>query len=444
MTTFAETLDRTQKLLVDAGVAKSFDEAQSRRQLDVLVVAGVAHRCSTQAAILTCVATARRAFNGRVSVLLADPKSPAVGSGFQGKTLGDAAAQLGADTQPTDPNVVISVDGAEIPIVFQTVGTQLWITSDGWIAKVDSRPLPTTEYRSSNPLVGIVAGSTAISEAFQKLLLGHPVAGNRAVERTLWRPDVACSNPEAQGPQEFCLPNSAWLIGLGHLGQGYLWALALSPVGTLEVAVQDTDRVVAANISTGLLVGEADVDARKTRVVDRYLESMGANCSIIERRLSAADQWTTTDPSVVLFGVDSFDARRAISGLKAPLAIDAALGSRPHNFDAITIRVFPDIGPSHEVAEWNQPSTSELTIQSAYHDIGLDPCGIVTVAGKAAGASFVGAFAGAMVWAELARRSMGGPTYSRLDFQLRTGELVESSPQSSGAARWPHEIHTVS
>ena len=52
------------------------------------------------------------------------------------------------------------------------------------------------------------------------------------------------------------LPSSLWLIGLGHLGQAYLWALGLLPytqASSLRLVLQDIDIITPSTESTSIL-----------------------------------------------------------------------------------------------------------------------------------------------------------------------------------------------
>lgn len=58
---------------------------------------------------------------------------------------------------------------------------------------------------------------------------GTPVAGKRSVSLSLWEPapNVDWLEEDDREPEIAYLPNQLWLIGLGHLGQAYLWGLGL-------------------------------------------------------------------------------------------------------------------------------------------------------------------------------------------------------------------------
>lgn len=431
-------LDRTSKILVDGEHAASFADASAQRDLIVRVVVGEGCRTAAgQATALTAVATARRAFGGRVSVKLAEWAAPALGVGYRGMTIGEACETEGASFQSGHADIEIRVDGAvESSGPAQTV---IWASNDGWRSLIgNERQLA---HHPSNSLVGVATGALAVSEAFQMSLLGHAYAGRRLIERSLWCPDPRLEGSEEKGPQTFRLPADVWLVGLGHLGQGFAWSLLHLPVrepGAMRVTLQDDERCVPANVSTGLLLTEASGNQRKTRAVCCRLTAAGYEVALVERRMDSSMRRQAGDPAVALFGVDNYDARRDISLHEFPLAIDVALGGRPSDFDGMTMRVFPDVGRSSDVTAWRRrPSQFAEPSTARYRDLDLDACGVVRVAEKAVGASFVGAYAGSLAWSELARRSLGGPALERFDISMRSDHCATGRP-SRGAdfARW--------
>ena len=105
---------------------------------------------------------------------------------------------------------------------------------------------------------GVLAGALGVSEAFQFVRGDNAVAGRRDVGLSLWQPDKSIHwlDTGELGPALERLPASAWLIGLGHLGQALLWTLGLLPYASPEevsLVLQDFDELVEANDSTSLL-----------------------------------------------------------------------------------------------------------------------------------------------------------------------------------------------
>ena len=77
------------------------------------------------------------------------------------------------------------------------------------------------------------------------------------------------------------LPRELWALGLGHLGNAYLWSLATLPYadpGAVEISLNDFDRIESENADTSLLFDADDegttkrayvADGLKTRISDQ-------------------------------------------------------------------------------------------------------------------------------------------------------------------------------
>ena len=92
----------------------------------------------------------------------------------------------------------------------------------------------------------------------------------RPVGLSLWNPSSKADwSTAADGEPELrYLPARLWLIGLGHLGQAYLWGLGLlrypRPTG-LSLVLQDVDIITPSTESTSILTDAALVGQKKTR-----------------------------------------------------------------------------------------------------------------------------------------------------------------------------------
>src|SRR5262249_39147000 len=104
----------------------------------------------------------------------------------------------------------------------------LRVTFDGWIAQVGpATQVERLQEREYCPLVAILAAALATSEVFLSFADISIQAGRRRIAISLWRPgDVSAA---ALGEPIEVLPQSLWVLGLGHLGNAYLWALAGLP-----------------------------------------------------------------------------------------------------------------------------------------------------------------------------------------------------------------------
>ena len=427
-----DRLHRAVKMAMDSGEAASLAEAEHLfrgYRLAVSVGADVRHSPTLQAALLTVVNTARRCFLGGIEV--AGNLNVALLVPWSGcRTLGEAVVALQGkivtDISPATPQVVIGDERGHVGEDGFVVRT----TFDGWAGGVvpagDATRL--SERQECTP-AGVLAGALAVSEAFQHVR-GNVMAGRRAVGLSLWRPDVGAEwlTGRDTGPSLASLPSRLWLVGLGHLGQAYLWTLGFLPYATpdeVELVLQDFDTLVPANDSTSPLTMPTMLGEQKTRAMARWCEARGFRTAIHERRFAADFQVSGAEPQVALCGVDNALARAALEDVGFRRVIEAGLGRGPREYLAFQMHTFPAARTARQ--RWGivdfDPGVSSLVEQPAYQslaDDGLDACGLTTLAGRAVGAAFVGTAVSTFVIAETLRMALGAQRYQVIDGSLRT------------------------
>ena len=447
MTVDRDSLNRTAKLFADDGTAASLDEAEAILGSFVLqlhVGNDVAGSRSRQAAILTIINTAVRAFRGGVHIKLATDPVLEVGW-HHGLHLSEAIASYqGAIVVerlvPTHPTICVggqlangSVEG--LPV--------LRATFDGWTCGVvEGLDTPLAENDAFTP-AGVAAGAIAVGEVFE-FRRGNPYAGRRSHGISLWQPDIDWLSPNARGPiATGFAPSQWWIVGLGHLGQGYLWSIGMLNYQTpndVHIMMQDDDLITRSNYSTGLLLDGASIGHRKTRVLANVVDERGFETTITERRLRPGDGPTGSEPRLALIGVDNPQTRRELSATKGfAMIIDAGLGGGPQHYLDLQIHTFPSERNSHDVPGWHAAPTSRLDLleQPAYRehaDRAGDQCGTIDIAGRSVAAAFVGATAGALVVGEAFRAIISGaPRYSVIDASLRDLTTARAVPVTDAA-----------
>ena len=437
-------LHRHLKLALDTGEAASLEEARSlfdSYQLGIVVGDSVADSPTMQAAVLTAVNTGRRSFLGGVSVE-GTLDVPLLVPWGRCRTLGEAIVDLQGvitDCAPSVPRIVIG--GESIPQADSEFAVRA--TFDGWRGGVapiyqDVRLPERQEYVPA----GVLAGALGVSEAFQFVRGDKAAAGRRDVGLSLWQPDKAVNWLESGelGPPLERLPASAWIIGLGHLGQAFLWTLGLLPYASPEevsLVLQDFDELVEANDSTSLLTTRALLGEKKTRAMAAWCESRGFRTSIVERRFAGDFRVAGDEPRVALCGVDNALARADLEDVGFDRVIEAGLGAGTQEYLAFQTHTFP-AGRSAKHrwgAQGHRPDADTVADSPAYRALaesGLDDCGITTLAGRTVGASFVGAVTAAVVIAEFIRLGLGGPRYEVVDGSLRSFELRQAVMSADG------------
>lgn len=429
-------LHRLVKLALDTGEAATVAEAERVFAGYRLVVAtgpDVAASATLQAAVLTAVNTGRRCFLGGVQVV-GDPDI-AVRVPWRGcRTLGAAVADLQGTMVAVAPPAIPRIVIGDAPTGADPGAFAVRATFDGWCGGVvpveDGRRLGE---QHDCPPAGVLAGALAVSEAFQFVRGGNAHTGRRAVGLSLWRPDQGDGWLEGRdpGPALEWLPSRLWLIGLGHLGQAYLWTLGLLPYAApdeVQLVLQDFDRLVPANDSTSLLTTPALVGAMKTRAMARWCEERGFRAVVQERRF--ADNFTVAadEPQVAVCGVDNRPARAVLEDVGFRQVIEAGLGRGPREYLAFQVHTFPAPAQRSARARWGGGTEAsdaplDLIQQPAYQALladGLDQCGLTLLAGRTVGAPFVGAVTATLVVAELLRLAIGAHRYALIDGTLRS------------------------
>ena len=160
----------------------------------------------------------------------------------------------------------------------------------------------------------MLSAALAVNEAFLHAAGEMGAAGRRSVGMSLWQPSSvdwlsACDEPELR-----FLPSRLWLIGLGHLGQAYLWCLGLLPYpepSGLSLVLQDVDRITPSSESTSVLTDQASVGQMKTRAMASWAERRGFATSIYERFFDSSFRRQDQEPAVALCGIDNAIGHRA-------------------------------------------------------------------------------------------------------------------------------------
>lgn len=450
----AETLHRLVKQAIDSGEAASVEEAQTlfaKYKLRIEIAPQWAREPNHQAVLLTAIALARRVFLGGIDVageLDVPLLTPVRGEA----TLAAAAAALGARAVGADP-------ADAIPVVWigprdaRRAGFAVRTITAGWrggIVPLDSDI--DLGRGDAMPLTAMLAAGLAVNEAFLHVSGKMSAAGRRVVGISLWRPDTSGDwlQPQSDGPALRYLPSKLWLIGLGHLGQAYMWGLGLLPYDraeSLALVLQDVDAISPSSESTSILSHYSDVGVRKTRAMAAWAEARGFNASIVERLFTADFRRQAHEPSVALCGLDNALGRQALDQVGFDLVVEAGLGRGHQDFRRIRLHTLPGrrgaaelwpIRPADESAQ-TQPAYSRLCDDGV-----LDRCGMTLLAGKAVGAPFVGAVAASLALSEILRLLHGSGVHQVIDIDLLALEQRVTSPNPRDYSTFNPGFVTVS
>lgn len=394
----AETLNRTMKLAMDEGRVQSYQEAIAlfaSFRLRLQVAPGFTCSPGAEAAVLTLLRAGPKTFLGGIE-LVGPLDEMCTLAWFAGKTLGEVAVScgvlLGANADVHVPTICVGAGEA---------------TADGfWLGlrvNNDSFALTPCASFTSEPVASVEAGvagaGAALNQAFQHIYRRAPQAGLRETHFKL------------PGNNWSAAARSQWLIGLGHLGQAYLWTAMLRPAGQRPEVVRltDDDKVSAASLSTCLLVDVVDVGRQKTDAVAERLEALGVTVQRDLVRLALDAGPVESAHPLCVVAVDNLTLRRALDRLHSLCVLEAGIGDGVDGFTRVQAHAFPsqrlarDIWAGGDLKASREVDISKPAYRSLLQESG-DECGTTLVAGRSVATPFVGAFAGAV----LARLSAAG------------------------------------
>jgi len=436
-----DTLDRLAKAIM---VKHSIGYADalvmlSRFRLNLVCDDTIEISPSLQAALLTAVNTGKRAFHGGVTVSM-PANTPCVVNWPGGLNLNEVARALGANfsTLHHDEFTHTLYLGGRAN---ERVEGSFLVVCSGWRGGIVPTGMAVDLRLGADfALGGIAAAALGVAQGFLRLsgISSRQLESPQGI--SLWRPDLPWTGPSADGPALQILPKSVWMLGLGHLGQAYLWAFSFLPYSNCPEAhflLQDFDRAVIGNFSSGLLCESQNVGKRKTRLCAEWLEARGFQTTIVERRFDAYIRRTGDEPYVACCGFDSGESRRMVESAGFDLVIECALGSETPRFDRIILHTFPDASKTADEiwSKTSRPLPVDKRLVKEFETPG--DCGILaeTLARKAISTSFSGAFAGALVAGELLRALHGGIRCEVIHAHLRHGQLCRVASKTENYSK---------
>jgi hypothetical protein len=432
----SDHLSRTVKLAMDSGEAKTAEEAQrifEGYRLRIAVGPDISESPTRQAALLTAVNVARRCFLGGVEIVGgtdAELLIPWRNCQTVAEAVRDLKGKLAEAPEATNDLPLIVIGDAETGP--HTSEFAVRATFDGWrggVIPVDEQErLP--ERHEFTP-AGVLAGALAVSEAFQFVRGRNIVAGRRRTGLSLWRPETSwLEDPGGREPDLEWLPAKLWLVGLGHLGQAYLWTLGFLPYDApkeVSLVLQDYDTLAQSNDSTSPLTNDELIGRKKARAMAEWCEERGFQVRVYERRFASDFKVNDEEPRVALCGVDNEAARACLEDVGFAQMIEAGLGLGTEEYLAFQMHCFPSSRSAR--ARWGGSSTGKpvgsIVELPAYRNLaasGLDDCGLTQLAGRSVGACFVGTAVSTLVIAEVLRMCMGEKRYEVIDGSLRAVE----------------------
>ena len=395
----------------------------SNLKLHIVVGESVIESSSDQAALLTAVNAGSRAFHGGVTVSIAKDEVCTLPLAH-GRFLSEMILELGG------------VLNSQLPSEAQVVcigapprsSSDLIVLNSGWRAGVISGATLLKWQSDDFQLgsVGVAAGALAVHQAFCVAAGLSTDAGRLPFGVDFWdprregwlTPDSSCVKPNP-------IVADLWLLGLGHLGQGFIWNLlcletSLAPRGA--IFFQDTDSITEGNYGTSLLCKSTDVGRRKTEVCEEQMRLIGYQTTCRDIYFDEKMRREPSEPGVAICGFDNPESRSILAHAGFDRVLEAGIGDAIEDFDSIVLHTLPH--PSIDPAlRWKTKPKGTVKHRAAELLMKSNPagCGTVfeTIASKSVSSSFVGAFVGACHCAELLRMSVAGSRVVSASINMR-------------------------
>ena len=419
---------RIRAVLVNSG-RYSFEEAEKKldsSRLAIRIGWEAAATPAGQAAALTAVATAVRCFLGGVILKGAVDHPLLIPLPLNVNTLGEAARLLGAVAKlRKSPSRTIIIGSGEHGYRGWAIRA-IW---NGWSAGIMSAGEGEGYVGSGDiSLAGAAAGALAAGHAFFAEQDNH-CAGLSMQGLSLWAPGERYGWWENKGPSEYYVPNALWLIGLGNLGQAYLWAISLLPYAdpsSIELFFQDDDLIEEENWGTSILAKKGRYGDLKTRIAEEWAENCGYRSRRIDRKLDNHLRRTDYEPGIALAGLDRMEPRRLLGRPGFEYVIDTGLGASARDYDRFRLNIFDR---SHDpashfagVEDATELNRKEIIRLPAYQEIMVSEkhgCGMAELAGKSVAVPFVSVFVTCLAVAQAIRIASNQAPYIAISGELR-------------------------
>ncbi len=432
----ADNVERLLLLVIEKfGIEGSLNDALSKAEkvlegmtLTIILGDEILNNINLQSGLSGVINSAKRAFKGGIQIVNAESYGNLKLPGYINSTLRDLI----------NDGTVSSIDFTAVKSPTICIGCtsykkgQIELKANSWQGGIVPFGHEAQLSKSGNfVLAGNFAAGMAVAYCFMHEI-GILRELNQPIGLSLWRPDLFWLDEKAIGPDIHYLPDKYWLVGLGHLGQAFQWVMTQFPKReSVEVTLQDFDRIDEANYSAGLISEKSLAGQKKTRVSSVFLEAHGYQTRIIERAFDKTIQFSSEeDPAIVLCGVDNAKARREMDQEAFPMFIDSGLGGSLATFDSMSIQNFKFKKRTTDDFKEAQYETILGAVEKIEVEIEKSGCGILSR--KAISSSFIGLINASLVLSEVVRAFNSGMAFKAIDFSLRDPDdlIVEEAGKS--------------
>jgi len=202
------------------------------------------------------------------------------------------------------------------------------INSNGWLARVSSgaQALP-ADVSMDNPVGSLAAACLGVSEVFKRLIKLKPERGEMLDGVLFSLRNYRAGEADCGPPLPSSLDVDLLLVGGGAIGNGIVRLLSqLQCCGRIDIV--DAQTYAVENLGTCLLMGTADLNKPKARMLATHLRAPGLQVEPFG--MTTFEQYarqTRRAPAMVLNGLDNIPARHQVQRTLWPdLVVDGAIG----------------------------------------------------------------------------------------------------------------------
>lgn len=399
-------LDASNRLLEDA-------------ELWLIAGKSIATSVPLQAAYLTAINAGKRTFMKGINCII-DKDIPNL-LPVKANTFNELVERYGGKIEMNSPG------GTDLKLIFGLPaidGNSVEVICNGWQAGINffgDRQIKLSTSDTKVALGGIAAAALGLFYMFNhkfRIIDNLPELSNGISLWDLGR-NEKWHEPENSGPNEIKFPKQVWCVGLGHLGQAYLWTLGLMHKNKCLVALQDDDTIDEENLGSQVLCYKDDIGLPKARICSDFLTSIGFHTQILEKPFIKEDQYHdwSAPYKILLNGVDNVKTRRIIDPGRYKISLDGGTNGKLELFDSFTMK---NLGlqekPPTEI--WRENGSNEILHKNLYERTKKEHgCGQLVNIGIST--PFVGLFSAAMIVSELLRSLNKGKAYSSVSLQMR-------------------------
>lgn len=395
----------------------SMEEAENLLEKSVLILEAneeINNSYALQLAFFTCYNMGNRIFKGGVKCILP------IGAPNLLKTEGDSFNEALNSLFSINQEVIAKLNSPKILFgKSPKARNQVEVICSSWQAGLNVYESERVSLKNRNSELSLGACLSSSFALFWAFEYTFEITGDLQTESfgySLWNSSLKYQwfEKEAEGPENVKIPSKIWNVGLGHLGQSYIWTLShFKKHNDLKFLLQDFDNLGIENLGSQILSFASQIGSPKTRVCLDFLSKMKINCIIIEKKFVKNDQIDDSlyDYKVLITGLDNSISRSIINTDRFELCLDGATNGSLLNFDSFTFRNLK-LCEQKPNEIWDPENVKSNILHKNLHKMVVEKGGCGELTNFGISTPFVGLFGSCILISELVKSCNSGKSSS--------------------------------